>query len=43
MIKTLNSVCDSPNDYRPVQHWNDGKQQEFKERKEYIIDNKTKR
>jgi ribonucleoside-triphosphate reductase len=25
--------------YRPVQHWNDGKTQEFKNRKEYIVDN----
>ncbi|MCT4542560.1 MAG: ribonucleoside triphosphate reductase [Vallitalea sp.] len=25
--------------YRPVQHWNDGKAQEFKNRKEYEIDN----
>jgi ribonucleoside-triphosphate reductase len=25
--------------YRPVQYWNDGKAQEFKERKLYDIDN----
>nr|MBQ5811631.1 ribonucleoside triphosphate reductase [Clostridia bacterium] len=24
--------------YRPVQNWNDGKSQEFKERKEYVIE-----
>ncbi len=23
--------------YRPVQHWNDGKQQEFEKRKEYVV------
>ena len=25
--------------YRPVQNWNDGKSQEFKERKEYVLEN----
>ncbi|MBE7075936.1 MAG: ribonucleoside triphosphate reductase [Clostridiales bacterium] len=25
--------------YRPVQNWNDGKAQEFKERKEYVLEN----
>ncbi|VDN46466.1 Ribonucleoside triphosphate reductase [Petrocella atlantisensis] len=28
--------------YRPVQHWNDGKTQEYKERKEYIVDDAIK-